>query len=46
MKGCVLFGRFVWSNESKNRPPRARSTVSGSEPPGPPEPRDEDDGRG
>ncbi len=20
MKGCVLFGRFVWSNESKNRP--------------------------
>lgn len=20
MKGCVLFGRFVWANESKNRP--------------------------
>ena len=20
MKGCVLFGRFVWSEESKNRP--------------------------
>lgn len=22
MKGCVLFGRFVWSSEEKNRPPR------------------------
>ena len=20
MKGCVLFGRFVWADESKNRP--------------------------
>ena len=20
MKGCVLFGRFVWGNQSKNRP--------------------------
>jgi hypothetical protein len=20
MKGCILFGRFVWSNEAKNRP--------------------------
>lgn len=20
MKGCVLFGRFVWTDESKNRP--------------------------
>ncbi len=28
MKGCVLFGRFVFSDESKNRPggPRRRST--------------------
>jgi hypothetical protein len=26
MKGCVLFGRFTFSNESKNRPdgPRRR----------------------
>ena len=23
MKGCVLFGRFVWADESKNRPPKA-----------------------
>jgi len=20
MKGCVLFGRFVWADDSKNRP--------------------------
>ncbi|MDD5384008.1 MAG: hypothetical protein PHG89_03900 [Gallionella sp.] len=20
MKGCVLFGRFVWGDQSKNRP--------------------------
>jgi len=20
MKGCVLFGRFVWADEGKNRP--------------------------
>lgn len=20
MKGCVLFGRFVWADETKNRP--------------------------
>jgi hypothetical protein len=20
MKGCVLFGRFTWADESKNRP--------------------------
>jgi len=27
MKGCVLFGRFVFSNEEKNRPggPRRRN---------------------
>ena len=24
MKGCVLFGRFVWADESKNRPNRVR----------------------
>lgn len=23
MKGCALYGRFVWSNESKNHPVRA-----------------------
>jgi hypothetical protein len=23
MKGCILFGRFVWSNEAKNRPAAA-----------------------
>lgn len=23
MKGCVLFGRFVWADESKNRPKKA-----------------------
>jgi hypothetical protein len=22
MKGCVLFGRFVWSSDAKNRSPR------------------------
>jgi hypothetical protein len=22
MKGCILFGRFVWSVETKNRPPK------------------------
>ncbi len=25
MKGCVLFGRFVWADESKNRPVKVRS---------------------
>ncbi len=24
MKGCVLFGRFVWADASKNRPGTAR----------------------
>lgn len=23
MKGCVLFGRFVWADASKNRPAKA-----------------------
>lgn len=23
MKGCVLFGRFVWADDSKNRTPKA-----------------------
>jgi len=28
MKGCILFGRFVWSTEAKNRPQRqARPAV-------------------
>jgi hypothetical protein len=29
MKGCVLFGRFVWADESKNRP---RKNISSNEP--------------
>ncbi|MDH4233660.1 MAG: hypothetical protein OEV15_00795 [Gallionella sp.] len=29
MKGCVLFGRFVWTDESKNRP---RAAGYGSKP--------------
>lgn len=29
MKGCVLFGRFVWSTADKNRPQRpVRPTAS------------------
>ncbi|MCR6630848.1 MAG: hypothetical protein NVV74_12815 [Magnetospirillum sp.] len=27
MKGCVLAGRFRFSNEAKNRPPRRASTA-------------------
>lgn len=30
MKGCVLFGRFIFSNESKNRPPRKRRLLDKS----------------
>lgn len=35
MKGCVLFGRFVWADDSKNRPrkeasPPAPDTKSGA----------------
>ena len=30
MKGCVLFGRFVWGDQSKNRP---AGGWGGSEPP-------------
>ncbi len=26
MKGCVLYGRFVFSNPAKNRPARADAT--------------------
>lgn len=30
MKGCILFGRFTFSDETKNRPPRqARPYQSG-----------------
>lgn len=29
MKGCVLAGRFRFSNETKNRPPRRAPAVSG-----------------
>jgi hypothetical protein len=31
MKGCVLFGRFVWADESKNRPSKPHSNET--EPP-------------
>jgi hypothetical protein len=33
MRGCVLYGRFVFSNPAKNRPaePDTRSTVEGGE---------------
>ena len=33
MKGCILFGRFVFSNEEKNRPggPRNRGGRRGSD---------------
>lgn len=32
MKGCVLFGRFVWSTEAKNRPQRlARPAATAGE---------------
>lgn len=33
MKGCVLFGRFVWADESKNRPPKGRNDAEGSDDP-------------
>lgn len=33
MKGCVLFGRFVWADESKNRPPKARKDDERSDDP-------------
>jgi hypothetical protein len=31
MKGCVLAGRFQFSNESKNRPPRPARGSSGND---------------
>jgi hypothetical protein len=30
MKGCVLFGRFVWADESKNRPRKNHNNQSES----------------
>jgi len=33
MKGCVLFGRFVFSNEEKNRPGGPRRRGEKQEPP-------------
>ncbi len=33
MKGCVLFGRFVWADDSKNRPPKARKDDERSDDP-------------
>lgn len=32
MKGCILYGRFVWSNEAKNRPPRSPETPPSRQP--------------
>lgn len=32
MKGCVLFGRFVWADESKNRPADGWGSKSESAP--------------
>lgn len=32
MKGCVLFGRFRWSVEAKNRPPRRPRRPKGKTP--------------
>ncbi|MCW5700395.1 MAG: hypothetical protein KIT00_11195 [Rhodospirillales bacterium] len=28
MKGCILFGRFEFSNPEKNRPPKTRTAPS------------------
>ena len=41
MKGCVLFGRFVWADQSKNRPdggwgsnkPQQQEIIPQQEPP-------------
>jgi hypothetical protein len=30
MKGCILFGRFTFSTEAKNRPPKQPRGPSGS----------------
>ena len=32
MKGCVLFGRFVWADESKNRPGKKPSSNVSDQP--------------
>jgi hypothetical protein len=32
MKGCVLAGRFRFSNEDKNRPPRKRPQAESDDP--------------
>ncbi len=34
MKGCILFGRFVFSNAAKNRPPRQPRSKTGERTPG------------
>lgn len=31
MKGCVLFGRFIWADEAKNRPGKAQASDKTSE---------------
>lgn len=33
MKGCILFGRFVFSTPEKNRPPRSATSKAEPEPP-------------
>lgn len=35
MRGCVLYGRFVFSNQAKNRPasPEARNTAEAKDDP-------------
>jgi len=30
MKGCILFGRFTFSTEAKNRPPKPPRRVPGT----------------
>jgi hypothetical protein len=32
MKGCVLFGRFVWADESKNRPRKTHNNNENESP--------------
>jgi len=33
MKGCILFGRFTFSTETKNRPPKQARRPAASSPP-------------
>lgn len=40
MKGCILYGRFVWSNEAKNVPARRHTSAVPDPVAGPPPSRD------